>query len=155
MQSPSSHVFGFRLALVLAVAGVATAAALGSRLLHTAAKKNVPVASISAPRPAPQTIVAAAVDPQAPALPILLKPAGFVPREISRPAGPYYFAVGNLSGVREVALRLDREHGERLHQVNARREKPWRQIVHLAPGIYLLTEANHPEWVCRITITPR
>jgi len=92
--------------------------------------------------------------PQVHALPILLRFAGFAPNEITRPAGDYFFAIGNLSGVKEVTFRLDREHGERLKEVNAKREKPLKQIVHLTPGTYLLTEANHPEWVCRITITP-
>jgi hypothetical protein len=31
----------------------------------------------------------------------------------------------------------------------------WRQLVNLSPGDYVLTEATHPDLVCRITITPR
>ena len=93
--------------------------------------------------------------PQILALPILLKFAGFVPAEITKPAGDYFFSVGNQSGVSEIVLRLAREHGEKLHEVQVKRQRlRWRQAVHLTPGNYLLTEANHPLWVCRITITP-
>jgi hypothetical protein len=31
--------------------------------------------------------------------------------------------------------------------------REWRQLVTLPPGSYALTEADHPGWVCRITIT--
>lgn len=89
------------------------------------------------------------------ALPILFKVGGFVPREITRPAGDYLLSIGNLSNVKEVKFRLEAEHGARLKEVKARRQKPWREVVRLTPGTYLLTEEDHPEWVCRITVTPR
>lgn len=88
------------------------------------------------------------------ALPIQLKAGGFVPREITKPKGDYFFSVQNVSGQEEVLLRLERENGERTNEVNLNKQKrSWRQLVHLAPGTYLMTEANHPNWVCRISIT--
>jgi hypothetical protein len=147
--------FGFAIVLTLAVSGAAVI--VGSKLVPAFPKKGVVPRVISPTRAdeaSAQTAPAQNVSPQAPAIPILLKPRGFVPKEISKSAGPYYFAVGNLSGVPEVSLRLEREHGARIQEMNARKEKPWRQIVHLTPGTYLITEANHPDWVCRITVTP-
>ncbi len=95
-------------------------------------------------------------EPQVVALPIVLKPLGFVPSEITKPAGDYFLSVGNQSGVSEITLRLDRERGERLHEAQVKKQRlRWRQAVHLTPGTYLLTEASHPRWVCRITITPQ
>lgn len=87
------------------------------------------------------------------ALPIQLKFHGFFPREIQRPAGFYYLTVGNVSREKEMTLRFDRQGGERMFDVNLTRQRPWRQTVFLAPGTYFLTEANHPQWECRITIT--
>lgn len=88
------------------------------------------------------------------ALPLQLKRGGFVPMEITRPAGDFLFSVSNQSGVAEIDLRLGRENGARLHEARLKRERlRWRQQVRLTPGTYLLTEANHPNWVCRIVIT--
>ena len=94
--------------------------------------------------------------PQVQPLPIVLKPGGFVPMEVTGAQGDYFFSVLNQSGTAEVILRLDREHGNRLHENQVKKERVrWRKTVHLAPGVYLLTEANHPQWVCRITINSK
>lgn len=92
--------------------------------------------------------------PQLEALPIMLKAGGFVPREITRPAGNYFISVTNMSGESDLELHLSREHGNEVHQAKVPKERPsWRQHVHLTPGTYLLTEATHEQWVCRINIT--
>lgn len=89
-------------------------------------------------------------------LPIQLKKLGFVPLEITRPAGDYQLSVSNQSGVSEISLSLEREHGARLHEGRLNKERlRWRQNVRLTPGTYLLTEASHPDWVCRIVISSR
>jgi len=88
------------------------------------------------------------------ALVIALRMGGFAPAEITRPAGDYFISVSNLTGLDDLVFRLDREGGERLHSKRIEKEKrKWRQNVRLSLGTYLLTEMNHPEWVCRITIT--
>jgi hypothetical protein len=85
---------------------------------------------------------------------ITIRPTGFEPTEITRPAGPLLLAVDNSSGLAEVQLRLAREHGAQLHEVRVSRHgRNWRQPIEFTPGSYLLTEANHPDWVCHITIT--
>lgn len=87
---------------------------------------------------------------------ITLLPSGIDPAEIRRPRGPFVLAVENRSGSHELDLRLSRENGERLHEARMLRGRlGWKKHVDLPPGSYLLTEANHPDWVCRITITPR
>ena len=78
---------------------------------------------------------------------------GFEPSQIKRPAGRFLLAVDNRCGLEEVRLRLDRETGVRIHQANVRWDKlDWRQMTDLPPGTYLLTEENHPKWLCRITV---
>ena len=86
---------------------------------------------------------------------VTIRPVGFDPPEIIRAGGRFTLLVDNRSGLEGVTLRLDQEGGPRLHDVEVPREKlDWVQGVDLAPGQYLLTEANNPSWVCRITITP-
>jgi hypothetical protein len=92
--------------------------------------------------------------PQTDFLPVMLRAGGFVPREISRPAGEYVISVNDQSGAQGLTLRFDRENGGRLHEAKVSRRKPhWRQLLRLTPGTYLITEADHPDWVCRITVT--
>ena len=56
--------------------------------------------------------------------------------------------------MREVDLRLDRVTGNRLRKVKAPSgQLDWTELLDLNPGEYRLTEAKHPDWVCRITIT--
>ena len=87
---------------------------------------------------------------------ITIQPDGFEPSQITRPLGRVFLLVENHSGLGEVSLRLDREAGNRLRDVHVPREKlGWSDLVDLTPGKYALTEANHPDWVCDITITPR
>jgi hypothetical protein len=94
--------------------------------------------------------------PLAEALPISLRAGGFSPIEVSRPAGDYYLSINNLSRIHDLSLRLERQHEGRVKESKTSREKSyWREHVHLTPGTYVLTEANHPDWVCRITVTAR
>lgn len=87
---------------------------------------------------------------------IVIRPSGFEPSQITRPAGRFILAVENRSGLDEVDLRLDRDDGDRLQQVRVPRSKlDWSGVVDPPPGTYVLTEANHSDWSCRITITAR
>ncbi len=87
---------------------------------------------------------------------ITLLPTGFNPSEITRPHKRFLVVVDNQSGLEEITLRLDRVAGRRVREVRRRREEMlWRQVEDLPPGEYLLNEANHPDWTCRITIKPR
>ena len=87
-------------------------------------------------------------------MPIMLKQDGFVPDQITKPAGEFILSVGNDSRLPDVTFQLDPEHGNRLHQSTPQRQRTrWRQQVRLNPGTYFLTAQNHPRWICRITIT--
>ena len=87
---------------------------------------------------------------------ITLQQMGFEPNEIRRPQGVFVLGVDNRSGLEALDLRLVRADGQRLNVLQARKRKlSWREVVDLAPGQYLLSEANHPEWTCNVTILPR
>jgi hypothetical protein len=86
---------------------------------------------------------------------ITLRPNGFEPAEITRPAGEFILMIENRGGL-PADLRLSRETGEHIHEIKSSREEPdWNELLDLHPGHYALTEANHPEWMCHITITAR
>lgn len=87
---------------------------------------------------------------------ITLRPTGFEPAFITRPAGRFLLMVDNRSGSPVMTLQLDKQAGAstRLRDVRIPREElDWSDVVDLHPGSYILTEAAHPERVCHITIT--
>jgi len=87
---------------------------------------------------------------------ITILPDGFEPSQITRPFGRVFLLVENHSGLGEVSLALEREAGAHLLDVQVPREKlGWSDLIDLTPGEYVLTEANHADWVCKITITPK
>jgi len=85
---------------------------------------------------------------------ITITPRGFEPAEITRPAGQFLLAVHNRSGLEEVDLRIDMESGVRVREDRLPLDKPrWRRMLSVPPGRYVITEANHPDWVCHVAIT--
>lgn len=86
---------------------------------------------------------------------ITILPSGFEPAEITRPRGKFLLVIDNRSGLGDVTWRLDREAGGRLHEVRLSGGRLHSgQFEDLPPGTYLLTEAGHLDWTCRIRITP-
>ena len=85
---------------------------------------------------------------------VTLKPTGFEPAELRRPRGAFLLMVDNRSNNPDLFFHLDRENGKREHEQQTRKggRLDWNKYLDLPPGRYLLTEANHPEWVCKITI---
>lgn len=78
---------------------------------------------------------------------------GFDPAEIARPAGRFILMLNNQSGQQGVTFRLDQEGGSRVREIALSLEQTeWSEAVDLQPGAYLLTEANHPDWLARIMI---
>jgi len=87
---------------------------------------------------------------------ITITQRGFEPAVITRPKGPVFLLVNNKTGLEEPALRLDRVTGGKLHEAKVHKKKRvWAELFDLNPGQYVLTEANNPAWICRITITAK
>jgi len=86
-------------------------------------------------------------------LPIQLRPTGFLPSEVNKPAGNFEFLLINASGRHDITMQLEREHGEKVQTFNLQRGRNLRKQLHLGPGIYNLSVVEYPEWVCRLTIT--
>ena len=88
--------------------------------------------------------------------PITITPEGFEPAEITRPQGLVMLAIYNRSGLEEVNLHFEIESGPRQREIRIPRKKlDSKELIHLQPGRYRLTETNNPEWHCIITVTPR
>jgi hypothetical protein len=81
---------------------------------------------------------------------------GFQPQSITRAKGPFFLSVENRSLARLLTLQLSAEHGNRLLDVPQPDDQlEWIDELDLQPGSYVLTELNHPDWVCHLTITPQ
>ena len=81
--------------------------------------------------------------------------SGFEPLEITRPAGRFLLGVNNRTGLTDLSLILVHESGRSIGGKRLSKLKTWRQVFDLPPGRYELREANHRDWLCRITITER
>ena len=129
--------------LLIAISSVAVAAFAINRA-YTHASNNNPAASSVAIQQKSNLI----------ALPIGLRMNGFLPEEITRPAGEYLLSVTNLTGLPDLTFSLNRENGESVHKAKVPKEKrAWRERVRLTPGDYVLSVTELPELTCRITIT--
>lgn len=87
---------------------------------------------------------------------VTLRATGFEPAEINRPAGRFLLALNDRSGLAGITLTVVDGSGRRVYTSRLRdnpRKHEWRQVVNLPPGRYVLSEASHPEWTCRITLT--
>ena len=121
-----------------------------------AARRWLSAPPAAAPAARPEGRQAADEEPAGPESEVVtLLPEGFEPAEITRPRGEFLLVVHNRSGLDEVTWRLEREAGSRLREVRLGEGRLRSgSFEDLTPGTYLLSADGHPEWVCRVTITP-
>jgi hypothetical protein len=77
------------------------------------------------------------------------------PKDDTRPKGAFALWVANWSGLRELDIHLIRGTGERAQKRQISKGRYGLSYHDLTQGQYLLTNANHPNRVCRITSTAR
>ena len=76
---------------------------------------------------------------------------GFTPSEVTHAAGTFALAVENQDVSSEYVLQLKGGSGTLLNEVRVQKGSAvW--TVDLPAGSYTLMVANHPDWVCQITI---
>ncbi len=86
--------------------------------------------------------------------PITLKPDGFEPKEVRRPATPFVLAVNNRSRLMDVSFGLFREDQHKVQEIKGSKGQiRLMKMIDLPPGNYLLKEVNHPEWMCHIVLS--
>jgi hypothetical protein len=84
---------------------------------------------------------------------LTLDAKGFAPATISRPKGPFLLAIHNRTKIDDLDLTLSRVAGNKLRDVNFRKQKSdWRNFITLPPGEYVLSVAGRPAWTCNIQI---
>ncbi|MBV8856147.1 MAG: hypothetical protein JOZ02_04220 [Acidobacteria bacterium] len=133
-------------ALLLVLAASATAASV---TVGWACRASAGGGGMNAP-------AAPAAQAQADPLITTLTATGFSPNQLSRAAGHFNLRVRNQSGLREAVLRLSNSAGEKVTEVKlTEKVRDWTAPVELAAGAYTLSEVAHPEWTCRLEVTPQ
>ena len=85
---------------------------------------------------------------------VSVTPNGFEPSELRRPAGPFLLAVNNHGRPAEFSFEIYRVNGQKLHEIKGKQgQQRQRKILDLPPGEYVLKEASHPDWSCRILLS--
>lgn len=84
----------------------------------------------------------------------VLRPQGFEPSQLNVAANqPFFLIVFNRSGIHNVSVTLDPQHGNRLQQTSVKNNSPHsEQLLTLQPGTYILGEASHPNWTCKVVV---
>jgi hypothetical protein len=84
---------------------------------------------------------------------ITIRPSGFEPAEVTRTDGRFLLMFENRSGLEDLSLSIHRQHGGPFQETRLSKHLlDWRGVVTLPPGRYVVTEAEHPDWRCQITI---
>jgi len=89
---------------------------------------------------------------------VTLGPGGFEPRELASSKSRFILMIDNLTGLDDILVQLSRSgagsaQGSRVHEVRMRSGRTnWTDSFDLDPGEYVLTEATHPGWDCKITV---
>lgn len=89
---------------------------------------------------------------------IYLKPYGLEPKTLSIPKGDVYLVLDNKSGARNISMLINQDIP---NAVAAKvQDLPTKQgnlttgqVVTMLPGTYVITEANHPNWKTKLTVT--
>jgi len=68
---------------------------------------------------------------------------GFEPAEITHHGRRFFLAIENRSGLRDLTLRIDPEHGNRIVEVNQPDDqRSWVDEMNLPPGEYIISTPN-------------
>ncbi|QQS46794.1 MAG: hypothetical protein IPM66_23385 [Acidobacteriota bacterium] len=72
------------------------------------------------------------------------------------PSGNFMLAVDNLTGIPDIALTLVEDKKSKVKDLGfTEMKRDWREELEMKPGVYILSEVSHPEWICRITVTDK
>lgn len=83
-----------------------------------------------------------------------LGPSGFTPNQVSHSAVPFNLKVKNQSGEHQVTLQLIDSDGKKVSGAKVTdKVSEWSAPLDLAVGTYTLSEANHTNWTCAVTVT--
>ena len=150
-QRPLSLLLSRKAVLPLIVLAIASVALAGRSIFSTPTVTSGAVSSPNHVSVQPAELAAQSSQIRTELITIL--PTGFDPTEIRVADGQFRIAVDNKSGLDEVTLRFTREGGARVRELRLPPgQLKWREKLNLPDGTYVLTEANHANWRCRIIV---
>jgi hypothetical protein len=85
----------------------------------------------------------------------VLRPHGFEPSSVTLDARHFLLTVYNRTGLSLAKLTLapDKIQASALKHVDIVASTPqYTDLLDLTPGTYILTEADHPKWTCKIVV---
>lgn len=86
---------------------------------------------------------------------VTLTRAGFEPAEITHDGRRFFLMIDNQSGLSDLTIRIDPEHGNRIREVSQPTDqRKWVDEMDLPPGKYHISTPNRPGWVCQLTVKP-
>jgi hypothetical protein len=133
---------------VLICCVIAAGIKAGKRMEESERPINVPIATHAA-----GTNLPIAISEDDKGFWLTIRPTGFETKEMTLDAGDYFVVIQNATGRDRFALKIQRDGGQTIHEVRLPRfRKYWKHMVTLTAGRYLVSEIDHPEWNCVITV---
>lgn len=145
MKRWSRFVLTYEGALVIAIGAILTSSVYA--IYHAKSLK-----SSKEPESALATAIAPVEELEVELINVL--PNGFEPVEIVRPAGRFVLLFDNQSRIQPLEFRLERTGMPVVAAVDAR-SKTDSKVLNLPAGEYHVTEASHPNWNLKLTLTKR
>ena len=141
---PHSPNFKFLILLILTTLFALTFSVLRARTRYESMPKPA-LSAYALARPSPSGPVEAEL--------ITCTARGLEPAEITRSAGRFLLRVDNRSEMKNITLRLLNNSGQVLREKQlSDGNLSWRELLDLPSGSYTISEINHPDWSCQLTI---
>jgi hypothetical protein len=141
-------------AMLLGVAAIVAMTAVAWACRASSAGGAGTAANAKAGNTAPGVEPSAATQAPADTVTTTLGPSGFTPNQVSHPAVAFNLKVRNQSGEHQVTLQLSDSNGKKVSGARLTdKVGEWSAPLDLAAGTYTLSEANHSNWTCAVTVT--
>ena len=138
----------YSVALLIVFAVIAAAAVFARGVL-----RNYVLGHNTTPANQAEKSLPSAPDKRLPTRLLALKIDGFEPAEVIWDKKEFLLVIDNHTAITDLTFQLNREHGARVKEIKMKmRRQRTAGVFDLSPGQYVLTEVNHPDWVCRITV---
>ena len=144
-QKMRTHIHSVSLLIVFAV--IAAAAVLAQAALRNYLGHN------STPASQTEKSLPSGSERRLPTHLLALNIEGFEPAEVIWERKEFLLVIDNRTAITELTFQLNRVQGTHVKEIKLKaRKQRSAGVFDLPPGQYVLTEVNHPDWVCNITI---
>ena len=134
--------------LLIVFAVIAGAAVLAQGVL-----RNYFVSRKPAPSDQIENSLQSGPEKRLPAHVLTLNVDGFEPAEVIWEKKESLLIIDNRTPISELTFQLAKIHGARVKEIKLKtRKQRSAGVLDLPPGQYVLSEVNHTDWICHITI---